>query len=123
MIAPTVFFLADGDFLIGTAHARAKPPLAAIDLTDEAAVRAAFAVWAPELVVHAAAERRPDVVEGDPAAAGQKAEYRGKSYFFCADDCRRTGAALRTFTRRCPTSRSSSSKWRSRTASATRCSR
>jgi YHS domain-containing protein len=28
------------------------------------------------------------VDEKRAAAAGQKAEYRGKSYFFCADDCR-----------------------------------
>ena len=61
--------LAGDDALIGTAHSRLKPPLKKIDLTDEAAVRAAFAEWLPELVVHSAAERRPDVVDGDPASA------------------------------------------------------
>ena len=61
--------LAGPDALIGTAHSRLKPPLKKLDLTDEAAVRAAFAEWSPELVVHSAAERRPDVVDGDPASA------------------------------------------------------
>lgn len=55
--------------LIGTAHSRLKPPLRRLDLTDEAAVHAAFAEWSPDLVVHSAAERRPDVVDGDPASA------------------------------------------------------
>ncbi len=57
------------DALIGTAYSRLKPPLMKLDLTDEAAVRAAFAEWSPDLVVHSAAERRPDVVDGDPASA------------------------------------------------------
>ena len=61
--------LAGADVLIGTAHSRLKPPLRKLDLTDEAAVRAAFAEWSPALVVHSAAERRPDVVDGDPASA------------------------------------------------------
>ena len=61
--------LAGADALIGIAHSRLKPPLKKLDLTDEAAVRAAFAEWSPALVVHSAAERRPDVVDGDPASA------------------------------------------------------
>ena len=61
--------LAGADALIGTAHSRVKQPLKKLDLTDEAAVRAAFAEWSPALVVHSAAERRPDVVDGDPASA------------------------------------------------------
>lgn len=55
--------------LTGTAHSRLTPPLVRLDLTDDAALRAAFAEWAPDLVVHSAAERRPDVVDGDPAQA------------------------------------------------------
>ncbi|GAB1483005.1 SDR family oxidoreductase [Treponema sp.] len=55
--------------LIGLAFSRAKNPLIRLDLTDEQAVRAAFAEWKPDLVVHAAAERRPDMVDGDPEAA------------------------------------------------------
>jgi len=57
------------DELIGTARSRIVPPLQKLDLTDEPAVRQAFARWAPDLVVHAAAERRPDVVDGEPATA------------------------------------------------------
>ena len=57
------------DQLIGTAHSRRVPPLQALDLTDAPAVRAALARWAPDLVVHSAAERRPDVVDGAPEAA------------------------------------------------------
>lgn len=57
------------DGLIGTAYSRSAAPLQKLDLTDERAVRQAFAKWAPDLVVHSAAERRPDVVDGDPAAA------------------------------------------------------
>ncbi|WP_263771651.1 dTDP-4-dehydrorhamnose reductase family protein [Propionivibrio soli] len=55
--------------LIGTARSRVKPPLRHLDLTDEHTVRTAFAELSPRLVVHSAAERRPDVVDGDPAAA------------------------------------------------------
>jgi dTDP-4-dehydrorhamnose reductase len=59
--------------LAGWARSRAVPPLAAVDLTDRESVRAAFlracSGSAPDLVVHAAAERRPDAVDGDPAAA------------------------------------------------------
>lgn len=57
------------DALIGTARSRITPALQKLDLTDEPAVRRAFAEWSPDLVVHSAAERRPDVVDGDPAAA------------------------------------------------------
>jgi len=55
--------------LIGAAYSRSAAPLHRLDLTDEAALRQAFAGWAPDLVVHAAAERRPDIVDGDPAKA------------------------------------------------------
>lgn len=55
--------------LIGTAHSRLSPGLCQIDLTDETAVRQAFAQWKPDLVMHAAAERRPDRVDRDPDAA------------------------------------------------------
>lgn len=62
--------LADSpDELIGTARSRITPPLQKLDLTDETVARQAFAKWSPDLVIHSAAERRPDVVDGDPAAA------------------------------------------------------
>lgn len=55
--------------LIGLAFSRARGPLVPLDLTDETAVRAAFAGFGADLVVHAAAERRPDAVDGNPEAA------------------------------------------------------
>ena len=55
--------------LIGTAHSRLKAPLQKLDLTDDNAVRETFANWCPDLVVHAAAERRPDQVDRAPADA------------------------------------------------------
>ena len=55
--------------LIGTAYARITPPLQKLDLTDRPAVLEAFAKYSPGLIVHSAAERRPDVVDGDPTAA------------------------------------------------------
>ena len=57
------------DNLIGTAHSRLRPPLQRLDLTDDTDVRAAFAAWRPALVIHAAAERRPDQVDRAPQAA------------------------------------------------------
>ena len=57
------------DGLIGAAYSRSAAPLHRLDLTDQAALRQAFARWAPDLVVHSAAERRPDVVDGAPATA------------------------------------------------------
>ena len=57
------------DGLIGTAYSRIRLPLQPLDLTNEPAVRQAFSEWAPDLVVHSAAERRPDIVDGDPATA------------------------------------------------------
>jgi len=47
----------------GVAFSRAKPPLEKLDLTDEDAVARFFAWYRPEVVVHLAAERRPDVVD------------------------------------------------------------
>ena len=40
--------------------------LAKVDLRDEAAVQDAFGRFGPDLVVHCAAERRPDVMEQKP---------------------------------------------------------
>jgi len=47
----------------GVAFSRAKPPLDRLDLTDQGAVALFFAQYLPEIVVHLAAERRPDVVD------------------------------------------------------------
>ncbi len=47
----------------GVAFSRAVPPLEKLDLTDERAVALFFARYSPEVVLHLAAERRPDVVD------------------------------------------------------------
>lgn len=57
------------DDLIGTAYSRIAPPLQKLDLTDTSAVIEAFTRFSPDLIVHSAAERRPDVVDRDPSAA------------------------------------------------------
>lgn len=43
--------------------------LVKLDLTDPAAVESCLKDFQPDVVVHTAAERRPDVVENDPAAS------------------------------------------------------
>ena len=53
----------------GAAFSRAAPPLISLDVRDAAAVEAALAAHAPRVVVHSAAERRPDVCERDPAGS------------------------------------------------------
>ncbi|SPO29957.1 related to Vacuolar protein sorting-associated protein VPS5 [Ustilago trichophora] len=40
-----------------------------LDLTDAAAVEACLRDFQPDLIIHTAAERRPDIVENDPAAS------------------------------------------------------
>jgi S-adenosylmethionine synthetase len=54
--------------VLGTGFSRAKPPLMPLDLGDETAVEAFFEQHRPAVVIHAAAERKPDVCENDPAA-------------------------------------------------------
>ncbi len=43
--------------------------LVKLDLTDSAAVEACLKDFRPDVVIHTAAERRPDVVEKDPTAS------------------------------------------------------
>jgi len=52
----------------GTALSRLRPGLDALDLRDAGAVRRYVEHVRPDVVVHAAAERRPDVSERDPEA-------------------------------------------------------
>jgi len=53
----------------GLAFSRAKPPLERLDLTDEHAVDFYFKHEQHEVVVHLAAERRPDIVDKELARA------------------------------------------------------
>ncbi|KAL0994679.1 hypothetical protein UPYG_G00125740 [Umbra pygmaea] len=54
---------------LGTGYSRARPRFLRCDLTDEAAVRGLIQDFQPHVIVHCAAERRPDVVERHTEAA------------------------------------------------------
>ncbi|SPB18988.1 dTDP-4-dehydrorhamnose reductase [Caballeronia novacaledonica] len=55
--------------IVRTAHSRADAHSVKLDLLDRDAVSAFFREFAPDAIVVAAAERRPDVCENDPAHA------------------------------------------------------
>lgn len=55
--------------LTATAFSRARPPMVVADITKPEEVEALFARARPDIVIHAAAERRPDVVDASPAQA------------------------------------------------------
>lgn len=60
----------DTDFEItGTAFSRSSDELIKLDLTDSDAVKNKIAELRPDLIIHSAAERRPDNVKNNPAAA------------------------------------------------------
>lgn len=53
---------------LGTGFRRATGDIVRLDLLDAVAVRDLFARERPRAIIHAAAERKPDVSENDPAA-------------------------------------------------------
>ncbi|XP_034436890.1 methionine adenosyltransferase 2 subunit beta-like isoform X2 [Hippoglossus hippoglossus] len=55
--------------VIGTGYRRARPRILRCDLTDEDAIRRLLHKYKPDVIVHCAAERRPDVVERHTDAA------------------------------------------------------
>nr|XP_054754798.1 methionine adenosyltransferase 2 subunit beta-like isoform X2 [Lytechinus pictus] len=52
--------------VLGLAYTRAKENLRKVDLTDSKAIQDVIMGYQPDVVIHAAAERRTDVVERDP---------------------------------------------------------
>lgn len=61
---------ARGDIeLTQAAFSRIKPPAVKVDLTDDASMASLFDLARPDFVIHAAAERRPDLVDGKPTEA------------------------------------------------------
>ena len=54
--------------VVGTAFSRAGPGLVKVDLTDAAACEELVLRHRPAVLIHAAAERRPDKVDEDPSA-------------------------------------------------------
>ena len=55
--------------VIGWSHSRIGPNLVSVDLKDPEAVRAAFQAANPSVIVHCAAERKPDSISLDPSGA------------------------------------------------------
>ncbi|QTL36595.1 dTDP-4-dehydrorhamnose reductase family protein [Pseudoalteromonas viridis] len=53
--------------IIGCGFRRAAPPLVSLDLSDQGAVNNFLDEYAPDVLIHAAAERKPDVCETDHA--------------------------------------------------------
>lgn len=81
-----------GEFeLRGTAFSRAGDTLDKLDLCDNAAVRAYVSDLRPDIIIHAAAERRPDVSEKDPDATERLNIGATRTMAECA---RETGAWL-----------------------------
>lgn len=65
-------FEADGGWeCMGLAFTRANANLRKVDLKDENAVREVVSQFRPKVIVHSAAERRPDVVEQQLEASRQ----------------------------------------------------
>ncbi|GAA99565.1 uncharacterized protein L969DRAFT_16868 [Mixia osmundae IAM 14324] len=62
-------YVEQGAKITGLAYTRAKAGLVRLDLTDYAAVLAHIEAEKPDLFIHCAAERRPDIAEKDPDAA------------------------------------------------------
>ncbi|KAL1949021.1 hypothetical protein VTO73DRAFT_10827 [Trametes versicolor] len=62
-------FTSAGHTVLGLAHSRPTGQLEQLDLTDYDKTEQVFSKFAPDWVIHCAAERRPDVAEKDPEAA------------------------------------------------------
>jgi dTDP-4-dehydrorhamnose reductase len=88
---------APGWSVTGAAFRRAAPGLERVDLSDPAAIPGFLDRLAPDVVIHSAAERRPDVSERDPtgtqrlnvgatAALAQWAAARGAFLIYISSD-------------------------------------
>uniref|UniRef100_A0A8C5PZ58 Methionine adenosyltransferase 2 subunit beta n=1 Tax=Leptobrachium leishanense TaxID=445787 RepID=A0A8C5PZ58_9ANUR len=55
--------------VVGCGYSRARPRFERVDLLDAAAVKALVQDFKPHVIVHCAAERRPDIVENQPETA------------------------------------------------------
>ncbi|MBD3344048.1 MAG: sugar nucleotide-binding protein [Chitinivibrionales bacterium] len=55
-----------GDRVIGTAFSRAQAPLVKLNLRDRKAVEQLIGEEKPDLIIHSAAERHPDICRKDP---------------------------------------------------------
>ncbi|XP_063303503.1 methionine adenosyltransferase 2 subunit beta isoform X1 [Pelobates fuscus] len=55
--------------VVGCGYSRARPRFERVDLLDATAVEALVQDFKPHVIVHCAAERRPDIVENQPESA------------------------------------------------------
>jgi dTDP-4-dehydrorhamnose reductase len=55
--------------IMGTAHSRVSGDLKKLDLLDKSAVQSEILKFQPDLIIHSAAERRPDVCKNKPHVA------------------------------------------------------
>ncbi|AOT09993.1 dTDP-4-dehydrorhamnose reductase family protein [Pseudoalteromonas luteoviolacea] len=60
--------LSQSNTVIGTGFSRAAPPIEQLDLHDQAAITTFLDTHRPNILVHAAAERKPDICENDHQA-------------------------------------------------------
>ncbi|MCX7027428.1 MAG: SDR family oxidoreductase [Spirochaetes bacterium] len=77
--------------LTAAAYSRAEPPLIRADLRNPWELRRLFDAAQPDFVIHAAAERRPDVVDKDPALAES---LNVAATAAMAEECAKRGAFL-----------------------------
>ncbi|KAL5480996.1 hypothetical protein ACEPAI_9937 [Sanghuangporus weigelae] len=61
-------FKDSGHYVLGLAHSRSTNELVKLNLLDKNAVERLFEEYKPDLVIHCAAERRPDVADKNPEA-------------------------------------------------------
>lgn len=65
-------FLKDNSWeTLGLAFSRVKENLKKVDITDENQVKEVISTFKPSVIIHSAAERRPDVVENNPTGTQQ----------------------------------------------------
>jgi len=77
--------------LYATAFSRSAPPLCRLDLRDKEKVNAIIQDFKPQLIIHSAAERHPDICENDHAATDA---LNVTSVKFLADAAKAIGATL-----------------------------
>lgn len=58
-------FQKSGFHVLATGYSRATPPIIKLDLTDEEAVSTLLYSTKPDIIIHAAAERKPDICENN----------------------------------------------------------
>jgi S-adenosylmethionine synthetase len=82
---------AESSELYATAFSRSTPPLHRLDLRSKDATQSLVQDFRPQLIIHSAAERRPDICENDPEATDA---LNVSSVEFLAEAAKEVGATL-----------------------------